>query len=171
MRRVFLVAFLLSVLAVPVASSAKRRPDASGSLSIRGGRGEVVLQVKGAVIGRLANGKLTLTDADPYDEQEPDVRGRLHPRPRAVTDATTVYEGRQIRFRVLNGSYRLKIDGTGINLSGVGRGWVVLDGDERFLNTGAYALNGAPYLSIPYERTERLKIGGSATAGQRSQTP
>jgi hypothetical protein len=163
MRRLFLCAFLLCILVVPVGSAAKRGPDSAGSLSIRAGRGEVIVQVRGAVIGRLASGKLTLTDNDPYDEQVPIVRGRLHPRPRAVSWATTVYTGRQIRFRVLNGSYRLKIDGVGINLSSVGRGWVVLDGDERYANPGAYALNGEVYQPIPYERTERLKIGGAST--------
>jgi len=160
MRRFILPAVLLCILVVPVGSAAKRGPESPGSLSIRAGRGEVILQVKGAVIGRLASGKLTLTDNDPYDEQVPAVRGRLRPRPRSASYGTTVYSGRHIRFRVLNGSYRLKIDGVGINLSAVGRGWVTLDGDERYLNTGAYALNGEVYQPIPYERTDRLKIGG-----------
>jgi hypothetical protein len=163
MRRLIFCAFLLCILVVPVGSAAKRRPDPAGSLSVRAGRGEVILRVKGAVIGRLASGKLTLTDDDPYDEQVPFVRGRLHPRPRAVSWAKTVYSGRQIRFRVLNGSYRLKIEGVGINVSAVGRGWVTLDGDERYANPGAYALNGEVYQPIPYERTDHLKIGGPPT--------
>ena len=165
MLRLVTLAALLVMLAVPAGSPARPGPKASGSLAVRNGRGEVVLQVKGTVIGRLAAGKLTLTDADPYDEQQPDVRGRLRQRPKPLSDSTTVYEGRQIRFRVVEGSYRLKIDGLGINVSAVGHGWVVLDGDERFANVGVYSLNGDPYQPIPYERTERLKLAASGTPG------
>jgi hypothetical protein len=140
-----------------------------GSLSIKGGRGLFIVQVKGAVIGRMGSGKLTLTDADPYDEQMPDVRGRIQKR-RVLSDATTVYQGQQIRFRVLEGAYKLKLDGVGVNLSAVGRGWAVLDGADRFVNAGAYSLNGDPYQPIPFERTQRLKLGiPSGATGPRSR--
>lgn len=166
MRRLIFLAVLVVLLA-PVASSARPGPNAPGSLSVRNGRGEIVLQVKGAVIGRMAAGKLTLTDNDPYDEQEPDVRGQMRPRPRPISDATTIYQGQQIRFRVIEGSYRLRIEGVGINLSAVGRGWVTLEGDDRFENTGFYSLNGEPYAPIPYERTLRLKLAGGGSHGPR----
>jgi len=171
MRRLVVLAALV-LLALPAGSSARPAANAPGSLSIRNGRGEVVLQVKGAVIGRVASGKVTLKDSDPYDEQEPEVHGRLKP-PKPLSDATTVYQGRQIRFRVMEGSYRLKIEGRGINLSGVGRGWVILDGDERFSNVGVFSLNGEPYEPIPYERTERLKLVVATDPGQghRGQGP
>jgi len=163
MRRLLVLGSLTALLAVPAALSAKPKPpDAPGSLSVRTGRGEIVLQVRGAVIGRMAGGKLTLTDNDPYDEQEPDVHGRLRTRPRQLSDETTVYQGRQIRFRVMDGSYRLKMNGTGINLSAVGHGWVILQGDVRFDNPGTYSLNGEPYETIPYERTQRLKLTGES---------
>ena len=162
MRKLLVFGSLLGLLAVPAVLSAKPKPqDAPGSLSVRTGRGEIVLQVRGAVIGRMNVGKLTLTDNDPYDEEEPDVSGRLRGH-RQLSDATTVYQGRQIRFRVMDGSYRLKIDGTGINLSAVGRGWVVLQGDVRYDNPGTYSLNGEPYEEIPYERTQRLKLTGES---------
>lgn len=161
MRKLLVFSSLLGLLAVPAALSAKPKPgDAPGSLSVRTGRGEIVLQVRGAVIGRMNAGKLTLTDNAPYDEQEPDVTGRLRSRPRQLTDATTVYQGRQIRFRVMDGLYRLKINGTGINLSAVGHGWAILQGDVRYDNPGMYSLNGEPYEQIPYERTQRLKLTG-----------
>ena len=163
MRKLLVLGFLLVLVAVPAALSAKPKPQEPGSLSVRAGRGEIVLQVRGAVIGRVNVGKLTLTDDNPYDEQEPDVRGQLRARPRQLTDAKTIYQGRQIRFRVLDGSYRLRIDGTGINLSAVGRGWVVLQGDVRFDNPGTYSLNGQPYEPIPYERTQHLKLTGESS--------
>jgi hypothetical protein len=115
-----------------------------------------VLQVKGAVIGWQGNGKLTLTDNDPYDENAPTVRGRI--KSKRVSDATTVYKGQNIRYRMLDGSYRLRFEGTGIRLSAVGRGWVTFDGDDRFASYGYYSLNGAPFEPIPADPTERIKL-------------
>jgi hypothetical protein len=63
----------------------------------------------------------------------------------------------------MDGSYRLKIEGSGINLSAVGRGWVVLQGDVRYDNPGTYSLNGEPYEAIPYERTQHLKLTGESS--------
>jgi hypothetical protein len=155
MRRFGLVAVCL-LLAVPAGSLARSMPPGDGSLVIKGGRGIIVLQVKGAVIGWQGNGKLTLTDNDPYDENEPVVRGRI--KTKQVSDATTVYRGQNIRYRMLDGSYRLRFDGTGIRLSAVGRGWVTFDGDDRFASDGYYSLNGAPFTAIPADPTERIKL-------------
>jgi hypothetical protein len=169
MRRLLFVAVLPVVLAIPVGLSARPNPVGAGSLSIKNGRGGFIVQVRGAVIGRMASGKLTVTDSDPYDEQVPDVRGRIRPKPKPLNDATTVYQGHQIRFRVMDGAYKLKIEGVGVNLSAVGRGWAVLDGDDRFDSVGMYSLNGDPYEPIPFERTQRLKLAIPATPpGPRS---
>lgn len=159
MRRFGLIAVAF-VLAVPAASMARPSPPGDGTLVVRNGRGVIVLQIKGAVVGTMASGKLTLTDNDPYDENDPVVRGFLRPRPQQLNDATTVYRGQDIKYRMLQGSYRLKFEGTGIHLSAVGRGWVTFDGDDRFDNAGLYSLNGAPWELIPFEPTERLKLGG-----------
>jgi len=158
MRRLVLLAALSILLALPAALSARPNPRGDGTLSLKNGRGEFILQVKGAIIGRMGSGKITVTDIDPYDEQVPDIRGRIHPRPRTINDATTVYQGQQIRFRVMEGAYKLKINGAGVNLSAVGRGWVILDGDDRFESVGFYSLNGDPYEPVPYERTQKLKL-------------
>ena len=101
----------------------------------------------------MNNGKLTLTDNDPYDENSPVVHGRLRARPMQLSDATTVYKGQNIRYRMVEGSYRLKFEGSGIRLSTVGRGWVTFDGDDRFENVGAYSLNAAPLQPIPFDPT------------------
>ena len=157
MRRLGLVASAL-LLAIPTAVSfARPMPPGDGTLLIKGGRGTIVLQVKGAVIGRMSNGKLTLTDNEPYDENSPFVRGRIQ-RKTELTDATTVYKGQHIRYRMVEGSYRLKFEGNGIELSAVGRGWVTFDGDDRFANDGMYSLNGADPEPIPQDPTERIKL-------------
>jgi hypothetical protein len=158
MRRLGLVACAL-LLAVPAISFARPTPPGDGTLVVKNGRGTIVVQVKGAAIGWMANGKLTLTDNDPYDENAPVVRGRF--RGKVVNDATTVYRGQKIRYRMVEGSYRLKFEGSGIHLSAVGRGWVTFDGDDRFENDGTYALNGEAFAPIPLDQSERLRIGPS----------
>ena len=157
MRRLGLVASAL-LLAIPAISFARPMPPGDGTLVITKGRGTIVLQVKGAVIGRMGNGKLTLTDNDPYDENSPVVHGRLRARPMQLSDAITVYKGQNIRYRMVEGSYRLKFEGTGIELSAVGRGWVTFDGDDRFVNDGMYSLNGTDFQPIPADQTDRIKL-------------
>ncbi len=159
MRRLGLVASAL-LLAIPAISFARPMPPGDGTLVITKGRGTIVLQVKGAVIGRMGNGKLTLTDNDPYDEQTPVVRGRVRARAQ-LSDAVTVYKGQNIRYRMAEGSYRLKFDGTGIELSAVGRGWVTFDGDDRFENDGMYSLNGTAFEPIPADQTDRIKLNAA----------
>ena len=156
MRRLGLVALAL-LLAVPAIALARTLPPGDGTIVIKGGRGTIVLQIKGAVVGWMGNGKLTLTDNDPYDENTPFVRGRKL-RPQQLNDATTVYKGRNIRFRIVQGSYRLRFEGAGINLSAVGRGWVTFDGDDRFENDGTYSLNGAAPQPVPIDPTDRIKL-------------
>src|SRR5437763_2274430 len=148
MRRLVLVLVLFGLLAVPAWAVVPDPNSGPGSLSVRNGRADLILQVRGAVIGRIGKGTLTLTDNDPYDEQVPDVRGQIKHRPKPLSDATTVYRGRKIRFRVVSGTYRVHLEGTGIFLSAVGRGWVVLDGDDSYRKTGTYSLNGDPFQAI-----------------------
>lgn len=159
MRRLGLVAVVF-LLAVPAASLARPTPPGDGTLVVRNGRGVIIVQIKGAAIGTMASGKLTLTDNDPYDENYPLVKGSWRPRPQQLNDTTTVYHGQNIRYRMLGGSYRLKFEGVRIHLSAVGRGWVIFDGDGRSDNNGFYSLNGTSWEPIPNDATERLKLGG-----------
>jgi hypothetical protein len=169
MRRLGFVVLSL-LLAVPAISLARSMPPGDGTLVIKNGRGTVVLQVNGAVIGWMGNGKLTLTDNDPYDENSPVVHGRLRQRsPVQLSDATTVYKGRNIRYRMVEGSYRLKFEGSGIHLSAVGRGWVTFDGDDRFANDGMYSLNGATPEPVPQDPTDRIKLNVPLGKPQREQ--
>jgi len=155
MRRLGLVA--LSILfAVPALSLARSLPPGDGTLVVRNGKGTILLQVRGAVIGWMGNGKLTLTDNDPYDENTPVVRGVT--KSKQVNDSVTVYRGKKIRYRMLDGSYRLRFEGTGIHLSAVGHGWVTFDGDDAYVSDGTYSLNGAPFEPIPFEKTDKIKL-------------
>jgi len=150
-RFFLLAAVALSALAVATVATAVRKPVEDGTLSVRDGRGNVMLKMKGGVIGRFGRGKLTVTDSLADTEVEI-VRGADRVRP--LNDRTTVYTGANIRFRITD-EHRIsvKVEGVKINLSAVGRGDVWIDGrgnpgDGVFFD-GSYSLNGDAYKSLP----------------------
>jgi hypothetical protein len=66
MGRLFLLtALLLAAFTVPAALSADTPGD--GTLSVKRGRGSVVVKLKGTVIGRLTNGRVQVKDYRPFD--------------------------------------------------------------------------------------------------------
>jgi hypothetical protein len=154
MRRLLVPLSLLALL-VPVASAGDlQRGD--GTLSIRDGRGTVVVHARGAVIGQVArferNGKLILEDLVDGDGSEPRVLGADWSRLRA--DGTPVYGGKGIRFRLIGGRFALRAtNAVGLQLSVVGRGTVTLDGAGSVTTglgyDGLFSLNGEPAESLP----------------------
>jgi len=132
-----------AVLAGLLSGLAGAAEPTSGTLSVESGRGVVTLDIRGSVLGRLAGGVLRVTDQTPNDRFTPLVVGRKVTQDR-VNAKTTMYRGVGLRFRMLGGGYRLVMRGTGIDVSAVGKGSVVLDGEPRFLgdDAGVYSLDG-----------------------------
>lgn len=174
-----LVLFLCAIAsAVAFAGvSAAQTPD-TGVLSVERGRGSVLIELRGSLLGRLTSGTLRVTDLTPRDRFEPIVTGkklastRLGPR-------TVLYRGQGLRFRMVGGAYRLAVRGLGVSVSAVGRGWVVLDGDPRmpFEDVGVYSLEEGvdcelePDLCLPLPvEPERFAIGIEET-GSGKGTP
>jgi hypothetical protein len=155
--RLLLVPLSLLALIVPVASAGDlQRGD--GTLSIRDGRGTIVVQARGAVIGQVArferNGKLVIEDLDETDSSDPRVVGADWSRLR--DDGTPVYGGKAIRFRLIGGRFVLRVtNAVGLQLSVVGRGSVTLDGAGSLTTgigyDGVFSLNGEPAESLPDE--------------------
>jgi hypothetical protein len=168
-----LVPICLLVLLVPAASAGNgQRGD--GTLSIRDGRGTVVVHARGAVIGQLIrlerNGRLVLEDRVEGDGTEPIVRGWEWVRERA--DGTLVYGGKAIRFRLIGGRFVLRItNAVGLQLSVVGKGKVTLDGagslEQGIIYDGVYSLNGGETLSLPDEPST-LRLAPAVTPSARS---
>jgi hypothetical protein len=139
-KLVVLVCSLTALAAVSVAWAAE---PTGGTLSVERGRGTVMIDLKGAVVGRISGGTLRVTDHTPFDRFTPVVSGRkltetqLGPR-------TVLYRGQGLRFRMVGGGYRMVARGWGITVSAVGRGTVVLDAEQRFVgdDTGVYSLDG-----------------------------
>jgi len=153
--RTLLVLFLI-LLAVPAASSAQPsgKPQ-DGTLSIREGRGTIVLNAKGSITGRFEKGKLTITDPNPYDSKRPVVYGSSKTTYRGAR--TTIYQGRNIRFRLIGARYQIRIEGRGIFLSAIGRGPGIVDGagdvQAGIFYDGVWSLNEEDYRSLPDEAT------------------
>jgi hypothetical protein len=156
-RLLLLPVFLLAAFAVAaVASAAKPGPVEDGTLSVRDGRAMIQLRMKGGLIGRFGQGKLTVTDS-PTATNTVVVRGAE--RTRSLNERTTVYSGKNIRFRIADDDpIVVKIQASKINLSAVGRGDGALDGwgnrAEGVYFDGSYSLNGDEYKSLPDHRTQ-----------------
>ena len=64
------------------------------------------------------------------------------------TLVATVYGGTNVRFRLLGGTFRIKVIGRGVNLSVVGTGKVTLNGDDTAADDGTFSFNGDPYQPV-----------------------
>jgi hypothetical protein len=136
-----------------------------GTLSVRDGRANIQLKMKGSIIGRLAKGRLVVTDSP--GGATVIVRGAEVER--NLTNNTTAYSGTNIRFRIADDRrFAVKIGGKGLNFSAVGRGdgWIDGWGDPAggIFFDGSYSLNGTDYPSLPNERM-RFELAAPPPAG------
>ncbi len=161
MARTFLLAaLLLAAFTVPAALSADTPSD--GTLSVKRGRGAVLLKLNGTVIGRLANGKVQVRDFRPFDNNVPLFTGC---KVRHPAYNLTVCQGRNIGYRVLDGRFNTSVRGSGISISAVGRGTVMVDGNgEDGLPDGVMSIDSQPYESLPDDATT-FPLGPSPAVG------
>jgi len=152
MRFALLIA-MLAALAVPAAFAAKAP---AGSLSIEDGRGSVVINGKGIVIGRLERGEVRIVDLTPLDQWSPRVNGV----PRGKTVWT---RGKDINFYVPGGKYRLTVRGDGFSISARGQGVATLDGVADAAGaTGTYAVGDSSPQPLPVG-LQRVDFGASTS--------
>jgi hypothetical protein len=144
----------LLALAIPATTFARTPPPpgGSGSLSIREARGIVHLSARGSMTGRL-NGRITITDPKPYDAKRAIVYGSTKTIYR--NEKTTVFQGKNLRFRAIGAQFQIKAEGKAIFVSALARGKVLLDGagdvNEDIFYDGVWSLNDEPYRSLPDE--------------------
>jgi hypothetical protein len=147
------------LFALPSVAAGGKKAD--GTLSIQNGKGVVQIAARGSVIGRIDQGTVLAIDRNPYDGSTAIVKGG---HLRVLTATRQLRQGRNIRFRLVGGFYRLKVQGRGISLSAVGRGSVTLNGDERFADTGLYSLNGGDWIPVPYD-AETVQLAAPPPTG------
>jgi hypothetical protein len=135
---------IVAFFALAAGAGAGAAEPTAGTLSVERGRGVVMVDLRGSIVGRLTNGSLRVTDQTPNDRYTPLVFGKKVTQER-VGPRTVVYRGFGLRFRMLGGGYKMVVRGSGITLSVVGRGNVMLDAEPRFTgdDAGVYSLDGA----------------------------
>lgn len=152
--RKFILPLFVCLLALPaVGAAALVRGVGDGTLSIEDGQGRIVIDARGGVIGRFERGSVTILDRTPGDAFEPKVWGAS--REVEVGVDMQRHFGPGVRFRVIGGSFRIVINGAGIDLSAVGSGVVSLEGNGRF--PGVYSLDGED-CSVPRSTCRPLPI-------------
>jgi len=145
MGRTLLLFGLAAALALPATLSAATATD--GTLSVKRGRGIVLVKFKGTEIGRLAQGKVRITDRTPFDANSPQFR---HCRIRYISASVTLCTGRKLTFRAVDGRYVVRVQGSGIYLSAVGHGTVMVDGaGDQGVPDGVMSIDDGPYQSLP----------------------
>ena len=150
-----LVPFLL-VLVLPATAFARLTPPkpANGTLSIREGRGIVQLNARGSLTGRL-RGRIAITDPNPYDSKRPVVYGAT--KTTYKNDRKVIYQGKNVRFRLIGALYTIRLEGRAIFMSAIGRGKGQVDGDgdvqADIFYDGVWSLNDEPYHSLPDDPT------------------
>ena len=126
-----------------LASTAWGAEPTAGTLSVERGKGVVMVDLRGSLLGRLVTGSLRVTDTTPNDRYSALVVGRKVAQER-LGPRTVLYRGQGLRFRMLGGGYRVVARGSGISVSAVGRGVVMLDAEPKFVGdeAGIYSLDG-----------------------------
>jgi hypothetical protein len=146
MRRLLTFAVLAFALALPAGAVARPRGANDGTLTVKDGRGVITIQGRGGVIGSFNRGSVTINDPIDGDGTGPIVTGDEWSREK--TDTATVWGGTKVRFRIIGGTFRIVVRGRGINLSFVGKGNVILNGQGTD-DDGTYSVNGSDYNLIP----------------------
>jgi hypothetical protein len=174
MRTLILLACSLVVVAALAVVPAGAQSSTAGDLSIAEGRGVVVLEIRGVVLGRLGRGTLRVTDLSPRDPFGEIVTGKSLEAEERVGPRTVLYRGQGLRFRMVGGGYRIRIAGSGITVAARGRGAVMLDGESRLPTeaAGLYSLSDGvdcsvePTLCSPLpDEPERHPLGAPSEEG------
>lgn len=147
MRRLLTFAMLALALALPTGAAARHLGANDGTLSVKDARGVFTIQGRGGVIGSVTQGKITISDPIDGDGTGPIVTGDDFP-PIERNENTTTWRGNKVRFRIIGGTFRVVVNGRGVNLSFVGKGSIILNGRGTD-DDGSYSVNGSEYNLIP----------------------
>jgi len=139
MRRIISLLLLLA-LTLPASSLAARSAPGDGSLVVSNAEGVLTVEVRGVIFGHFERGKMTVLD---WKADAPNALPSVSAAKMDVKGAkvNVVYTGNDVRFLFPSGKYKLRFDGSGIDLSAVGTGR--LTATKGTLDEGTMSLNGA----------------------------
>jgi len=170
MRRIVVIFLSLLALGAPMVAAAASRVPGDGTLVVRNadngdgisGRPAVTLVIRGSVIGHVSeSGRIAIYDLDPTDSSTPEVTGASWHRD--VSDIGTMWRGLDFRFRAIDGTFKVQIWGSGVDLFAIGHGTVTLTGQEDTpRGDGQFSLNGGDFRSIPYEASKTIAAAPGA---------
>jgi hypothetical protein len=155
MRRLCLT-MLCCLVAVPAALAAANATG-DGVLELSDANGTVVLNgTRGTAWGQMSVGKLVVTDPIAGD-------GVIYVSGAETvqlgkTDNITIYQGKDLHFRVTGGKYKLSFKGSGIDLTAVGVGSAQLTGNPLADKTGEYSVDSEKWNPVPVFPT-RVNFG------------
>jgi hypothetical protein len=166
-RRALVLPVFAAVLAAAPANA--EGPLSNGTLSVKDGKGMVQLSSRGTLIGRVQRGRIVVTDPNPFDARSPLVLGADTTR-KSRNRKTTTYTGRNLRLRSTRGYFHFRFEGNGIQLSAVGRGRGLIEGQPDDpttgpVNDGLWSLNDEEYRSLPPDVTG-FDLVGPPTQGE-----
>ncbi len=146
----------LTVTAAGEAATVSARTSGSESFELSRGKGQAIMAKRGAVLGTVGRGKIKITNLADGPRPKGYVTGCE--RRRGSWSGVLVCRGRDLRFYVYDGTWRVRLSGRGINASGVVRGYLSLGPlSERAGSSGWYAIGDGPFRPWPASwRTFRL---------------
>lgn len=149
MRRSLLLASIV-VLALAASSPTQgatfsERVAGSESISLKYGQGYAVIANRGAALGRMRRGWIRVIDIPGGGAPSGRVRG-CEARSGRLTGGLYC-RGRDLSFYIHGGTWRIRMSGRGINVSGVVRGSLGLDRIDD--GSGIYSIGGAEYRRWP----------------------
>ncbi len=174
MRRILLICATSAVLVVLPAAAAHARSDraAPGFLIVRQaatdggvtGKPVVTVVVKGFVLGQVAQeGSVQIYHLASAPNSLTVQAAGLDVSRRGVTwhgVPGTEFSGSGFRFRAVGGLYRVVVYGAGVYVYAGGHGSVTLHGSTAYPKSdGEYALDGAPFQSLPAALTRPIGAG------------
>jgi hypothetical protein len=147
MRNV-LVLLASAALAVPALAWSAAGAADDGTLSVRNGDGVVFVVARGTLIGTCDQCKVSIVDPSPDDGAPPVVTG--YEDHDDLSDTHDLWSGKDLRFRLVGGQFKIRVVGDGIDLGVVAKGWGKIRGYAS--NTGTYSVNGGPRRQLPDQR-------------------
>jgi hypothetical protein len=156
MRRLLLLTcgalFVLASVSPAQGALTVARTAGAVSLELKGGAGYASISERGAVLGRMRRGRIVVRHLSSGAAPSGFVRGCEWRRGRL--SGTLKCRGRDLRFYIHDGAWRVRLRGRGIHASGVVRGYLVLDDGTA----GTYSIAGGTARRWPATWT-RIALG------------